>query len=242
MRKSAIKVYREDLIKAYNNTKSLEAFLIALDKCQKVNRYVVSKEAKKKSDLVEKANKFDTFNQILHKIRLELNHKSKLILIQDSAFNTLREVCILADQFNELFDLESNNGYNVYISIGLEFMTDFHLNKFKYYHQQIIQRFANHQKVIGDNNAERTSKYIKQYENIVGFKVSDLDRSKFIDVQILLEEYNVGFDYWVRLHKKVLEEQGIKITPIQLINPSSHTRFMSNVDEYSKRINANNRR
>ena len=73
MRKSAIKVYREDLIKAYSNTKSLEAFLIALDKCQKVNRYIVTKEAKKKSDLVEKANKFDTFNQILHKIRLELN-------------------------------------------------------------------------------------------------------------------------------------------------------------------------
>jgi hypothetical protein len=238
MRKSAIKVYRNDLIKAYHDTKSLEAFLIALDKCQKVNRYVVSKEAKKKSDLVEKANKFDTFNQILHKIRLELNHKSKLIL----AFNTLREVCILADQFNELFDLESNSGYNVYISIGLEFMTDFHLNKFKYYHQQIIQRFANHQKVIGDNNAERTSKYIKQYETIVGFKVSDLDRSKFIDVQILLDKYNVGFDYWVRIHKKVLEEQGIKITPIQLINPSSHTRFMANVDEYSKRIHANNRR
>jgi len=242
MRKSAIKIYREDLINAYSNTKSLEAFLIALDKCPKVNRYVVTKEAKKKSDLVEKANKFDTFNQILHKIRLELNHKSKLILIQDSAFNTLREVCILADQFNELFELEIHSGYNVYISLGLEFMTEFHLNKFKYYHQQIIQRYANCQKVVEDNNTKRTSKYIRQYEIIVGFKVSDLDRSKFIDVQILLDKYNIDFESWVKLHRRVLENQGIRITPIQLINPSSHTRYLDNVDEYSKRIHANNRR
>ena len=150
--------------------------------CQKARgktsaqRSIVSTNDKieKKAEKVKLAGRSSTavFAQILLLTRRKLHHRG-LHLIQpgDNEWFQLKEVCKLATDFCNEFQLPFKQGAIEYLRIGMVKMKNFSLNKFKSMHQAMCKDYEAEQEIMADKTPTKTQEIYTLYIGMVNDKL-----------------------------------------------------------------------
>ncbi len=125
---------------------------------------------------------YKLFNSLLTVILKEKhNPHATEIMVQDSAFNTMREVCTLAEDFCNKNGLSLREGFIEYINIGLTFMgKNYGINKFKYYNSKINEKYLADKEVSNDPNKTLSSDIKEYYEYKNNIKCVPSDMIHFV--------------------------------------------------------------
>lgn len=141
-----------------------------------VQRSIVSSNEKteRKAEKIKLAGRSDTaaFAQLVLLTRRKLHHRG-LTLIEPGTTEwfALKEVCKLAVDFCNEFQLPFKPGSIEYLRIGMGKMKNFSLGKFKSMHQAICKDYDAEQEILQDKTPEATDQLYKLYLGRVNEKV-----------------------------------------------------------------------
>lgn len=159
IRKSAFK----KLLENHGVTLDVDKFFAEAKK-HKVS-YDIDVKTLQKFAKIQNADKYELFNSILtSSLQVRYNPNASPILIQDSAYNMLKEVSILAVDFCNKAGLSTREGFITYINLGLDIMgKKYAINKFKFYNGKITELYFNSLEIAADPNKELTDILMKYY-------------------------------------------------------------------------------
>lgn len=168
----------------------------------------------------------EKFNFILHSERLKLNHICTPILKQDSAYNTMVDVSILATQFSEAFGIELTEGYKIYIRLGLKMMKDYGVNKFKYYNEKIFTHYNKTITIQNDSSPDITDLIAKYYFSKFSIGFNKLKHYDFILIKNTCDTLKVDYKKWIDFQLEELSYIDIP-EPVMLHGEDAENRYKS---------------
>ena len=179
---------------------------------------------------ISEAEKVQEFNLILLKIRQEINPNSSIIKKQDSAYQLLTEITILANDFCTEYNLNSNEGFKIYITRGLALIgKDYSLNKFKYYNQKIIKQYNDENLLLNTPYKTELKSCVRKYNELSNTnKINDQDRVNLVYMieQSLAE--NSDPLVWMRIQFEYFESMNLIPEPNQLHGNNALIRYNKN--------------
>lgn len=147
-----------------------------------VQRSIVSSNEKteRKAEKIKLAGRSSTavFAQLVLLTRRKLHHRGlTLIEAGSNEWFQLKEVCKLATDFCNEFQLPFKQGCIEYLRIGMGKMKNFSLGKFKSMHQAVCKDFEAEQEILKDKTPTETDQLYKLYlakvNEKVGWEFSD---------------------------------------------------------------------
>lgn len=144
--------------------------------------YNIDEKTFQKFAKVQDAGKFELFNNLLTSCLQEAhNPTARKILVQDSAFNIMKEVSILAEEFCRIYNFDTREGFIEYIRLGLKFMgKKYAINKFKYYNAKIVDLYGTQIEIKEDKNKKLTERLAEYYSFLAKISPSKEDTIHFV--------------------------------------------------------------
>lgn len=179
---------------------------------------------------------YNLFNSLLTTIlQRDYNPKATPIKIQDSAFQLLKEISILADDFCIQAGLTTREGYIEYIEQGLRLMgKNYALNKFKYYNAKILQVYNESVEIKYDSNKVLTHKIKDFYESAYGIKTTDGDIIHFVRTADLITKNCIDPKNYLEVVLSRFGYMGGLTEPIQLYSQSSYEYYLKHAKNEAK--------
>lgn len=235
--------------KEFKNTEelALEIFKLAKNKgvrgryliqADKPTRQKIKRTLEAETPLVEK------FNRTLHSIRLSLGHKSASIYKSSKDYLNLKEIAKLVEEFMEQFKLKnSTEAMNEYIKIGLSMMGKrYSLNKFKYYHGKILERYEKMECISNDSTPDDTMKMYKYYLSMmteysgIEWKADTIE--KYVCMVYAKEEADeekADYEQWIRAQFEQLAFMEIVPECYQIFGENALIRYSDYVTKNKKK-------
>lgn len=160
----------------------------------------------KKAEKVQLARRDNAsvFAQQLTLIRRKFKHRGiSLVRPGESQWLEIKEICSLATEFCEEFQLKLVDGYREYCQIGIGLMKTYSLQRFKQLHATIFSRYECMNEIQADKFPDTTGLiykyYLKKVHEKMGWSANNFkeDPTKYV--------------YFVRVRKEA-ESLGIKAT------------------------------
>lgn len=202
----------------------------------------------KKVDKIKLTSKSEAglFAQIMVLVRRRNKHRG-ITLIQpgQSEWFQLKEVCRLATEFCNEFQLKLKDGYQEYVQLSLTRMgKNFSLNRYKSLHASICSEFEALQEVRQDQNPSRTKEIHDFYVNMIaertgnGFGYSEEPEKYrfFIQVRKECDRLKVGFKFYIQAQFQGLEWANSYPEPNQLTGKNAEKRLMHSAFENNIKI------
>lgn len=198
---------------------------------QRRDRVLVTTTAAKGKTLkkvVAKPNADNTneFGSILELYRRKLKHKLvQSISPQSKDYNILKEVALLAYQFNCTFSLPKQIGYQRFIELGITLMRNkYSLSKFKFYAEKIFAIQETYDLIANDPNPLATDSIAHIYND-------NLRKSIGLNLTYTRNDYQE----WVNFYYTRLDIETHKANPIDwIVAQFEGLAFMSAVPELSQ--------
>lgn len=186
-RSSLIKILKELDFKQPINTMADQLFNLA-QPYQVRDKYLIvaatAKSTRKMQKSLEAENPIiEKFNGILASVRIELKHKRvKPILKMEKDYIMLKEIAKLAYDFAEDFDIKPrSDGYREYCKAGIEMMgRGYALNKFKTYHNSIVEIFTALEALSEDEDVAATLEFYATWQAMM-LEYSELGDQIYIE-------------------------------------------------------------
>ena len=170
---------------------------------------VVAKSRAKKA--IERSSAVDTgivdmFNRIYTTITKEKSYKTPTIKKTDPQYLTLKEVASQADEFCEMFDLEREEGFKMYIEIAMELLDKkFSLYRMKgYYADNIVTYYKNGLIISEDPSTANTRKMYETWQKVLMkyfnqiIEVKDFNRYvNFVHAKNDAEQLGANYKDWI---------------------------------------------
>jgi hypothetical protein len=198
---------------------------------QRRDRVLVTTTAAKGKTLkkvIAKPNADNTneFGSILELVRRKLKHKLvQTINPQSKDYNVLKEVALLAYQFNSTFDLPKQIGYQRFIELGVSLMRNkYSLSKFKFYAEKIFSIQEAHDLISNDPSPLGTDAIACIYDE-------NLRKQAGINLSYTRNDYQE----WVNFYYTRLDIETYKANPLDWIAAQFEgLAFMSAIPELSQ--------
>lgn len=160
---------------------------------------------RKKVVAVLRPHDLHLFNSLLTMHRQALKHRFSLITEFDSEWKTLGHIAADADEFSRLFDFTIQQGYGIYIELGIKYMgKSYALSKFKYYKTRIFSHQESLEIISKDPDPELTIKVYNYYLRNLGIKHNDAFHKaqivNFIHICDILREHKIRYDKYMDLN------------------------------------------
>lgn len=144
----------------------------------------------------------ELFNKILTAERVSRHHRFIPLIKGDTYWTTLVDITADCQEFTDLFGFTQMDGYERYISIGLNKMNKaYALNKFKYHKNYIFLYEEKNEVVRTDSDSTMTLKYYKYYLTRTGLKDSKetwrLYHADFVYLRKLIEENDYKYHIFI---------------------------------------------
>lgn len=147
----------------------------------------------------------DMFNMILLAERAAKKHICRAIIKQDSAYNTMVEVSMLAEQFAGAHNLSIVDGFKQYIRIGLGMMPEYAIGKFKYYNEKINTEYTRLKMLKDDKaDAETTQAIALYYFSKFNISYSTSHQYDFYQIKLQVNQLNANYKEWIDYHIEAL--------------------------------------
>lgn len=187
----------------------------------------------------------DKLAQIIFFQRKKANPFIKQTRIKSGSrdYKALKEAAQDAANFCNAFNLDSHEGMNTYVKIGLSKMQNFNLNKLVSMYESICKDFQAEQELskIGLKDKREQvekiyNKYILEQTGIFEDDYSMQDKLCFAKVAQYCIQYKVPFEAYIGAQFKGMEYQKTYPYPIQLVGPKAIKRFSRYLKEYGLRV------
>jgi hypothetical protein len=174
------------------------------------------------------------FAQLLVVVRRKKRHKGiSLIKVGSREWSMVKEVASLAMDFCNDFGLKREEGFKIYIEMGLDKMNNFNLSRFNTVHQSICDNYNAIQTIKEDITPAQTKAIMEIYEKYLGEKTGiTIDYTKNPDKYVYFikakEEANkarVKLQDYISAQFKGLEWCNSYPEPNQLIGDSAIQRL-----------------
>ena len=173
------------------------------------------------------------FAQLLLSIRRQRKHKGiALIKTGSRDWLQIKEIAKLALDFCNDFDLQREEGFKIYINLGLDKMVKYSLMKFNNMQQAICEDYEAIQIIKQDITPGETQKVKEFYEKYLGEKGIQRDYSKspdkfvfFVKVKEECNKIRVSYNHYIESQFKGLEWCNGIPDPAQLIGPKAIDRL-----------------
>lgn len=188
------------------------------------------------------------FSQTLLLLRRKEKHKGlQLITPNHKDWLQLKEVCNLATEFCNEYNLDLKDGYKKYISIGLLKAKNFNLLKLKTLHSAIYNYFESEQVIIKDKNKDLTEEAHNIFLKIVSDRIGYFSgyKDNFEKYQYFCKAKDKAIELGVSI-KAYITSQFIYIDftnqipdPIQLVGEKAIERLQKYCFEHKIKIGEN---
>jgi len=214
MREASIHIKEKQLItilKKYFNTTATEILQI-MSECSKYQ--ITSRKMLVSNDRVEKKIKMLTssdkgeaqeFSNLLYHVRKSLKHRGITQIKEGSRdWLIIKEICKVANEFNESFLLQKREGYIEFIKIAISKMNKFSLNKIVPMAQGICDTYSANIEIREDPDKQVTEALYQRYNHRV------------------LERTGLSFNYKEQPEKYVFFVQAAAICKKNNISPNNY--------------------
>jgi hypothetical protein len=200
--------------------------------------YSSNQSLQKKTDKIKLTSKSEAglFAQIMVLVRRRNKHRGiNLIQPGQTEWFQLKEVCKLATEFCNEFQLKLKDGYQSYIQISLSKMgKNFSMNRYKSLHASICNEFEALQEIRSDTEPSITREIHDYYMNLVAEKTGNgfgyLDDPEkyryFIQVKSECHRLKVGYKFYINSQFNGLEWANSYPEPNQLVGKNAEKRLM----------------
>ena len=192
----------------------------------------------KKTEKVQLARRDNAsmFAQQLLYIRRKLNHRGlNLVKPGEKQWLEIKEICALATEFCQEFQLKLQEGYRVYCEMGIRLMKTYSIQRFKQLHATIFTRYESLNEIQGDKYPETTDKiykhYLKRVHGKIGWTADNYkeDPTKYVYfVRVRKEAADVGLPWATYIDAQFagLEWANAIPDPTQLVGLKAVERLM----------------
>lgn len=128
----------------------------------------------KKTEKLKLATRNSTgvFSQILYNTRRSMKHRGiEMPKPGGREWLDVKEICKLATDFCNEFQLPAKEGYKIYCKMGLQKMKSFSIYKFKSLHNAIFAGYECQHEIETDPHPQQTDKLVKFYLKLVNDKI-----------------------------------------------------------------------
>lgn len=193
----------------------------------------------KKAEKIKLAARSDAsiFAQLLLYTRRKLKHKGiQLIEAGTNDWFNLKEVCKLATDFCNEFQVDIKKGYKEYLEIAMGMMKGFSINKFKSLHQGICTIYESQLEIESDKTPEETrgahDHYLRIISERTGFTqgfTNQVEKYRFfIKVKEEAKKVGVSVQEWIEAQFYAFEYKAGIPDPAQLVG----IKAMDRVQKY----------
>lgn len=256
MRSPTIHISRESLVQIFSELEipigdKLQRFMELSTKHRVKGRFAIYPKTKQLSNKLIKSHKSDiqnieVFNQILDSTRMEAGHKHIPKLEKGTSnYNLMKEICLIATEFCDSFELTTREGFYIFCKIGIVTMgKKYALNKFKYYKDHIFKQKEVEELCKDEAEKDLIEILIHEYKTKleklgVYYKVEDvIEYSEFIYAKDELKSQGSNPKDWITSQFDQMEFLNVVPNPNQLHGQNSVKRFqqwkIKNTDNQSK--------
>lgn len=190
----------------------------------------------KKTDKLKLATRGNTalFAQILRLVRQQNKHRGiTQIKVGSPDWLNLKEICKLATEFCNEFQIDLKIGYKYYITLGLQRMKSFSIYKFKTLNEIIYEVFEGMQVIERDRTPQATedmhSTYLAHIADKTGYSQGYKDAPEkyqfFVKAKEIAKEMGVSNKVYIEAQFRGLEWVNAIPYPIQLIGNKAIERL-----------------
>lgn len=199
----------------------------------------------KKVAQVKSSNRTDAtmFSSMLSMKRKQMKHRGIIpINPGDREWGMIKEICALATEFCNEFNLDLKKGYDRYITLAIQKMKNYSLNKFKYLHPSIVKEFESILEIELDDRPEKTQEieniYLATIANRTGFSKSYKQDNPdkyvfFIRARKEAEKFNVSYKAYIASQFSWFEMMNSTPDPAQLVGTKSLERLQKYCYEHN---------
>lgn len=172
-------------IKAYK-------FFEVASKYNITNRHIIKTTQKSRNKIkrLQDTNEVNVnrFQDKLIRARKQRNHRGITVIKEgDSSYILLREVATIALEFCKTFELGTEKGFSIYISMVLDKSKLFSLSKFKSFKSYVFEKYTQVCIVQDDDSPKRTEEFYNIYLDCVEEKgVKDYELSEIEGANMVL--------------------------------------------------------
>ena len=254
MREASIHITEKKLITVLNKyfKTSNSEILQILSECSKYQ--ITSRKLSITNDRVEKKAKMllssdkgeaQTFSNLLYHVRKNLKHRG-ITQIKEGSRDWLivKEICRVANEFNESFDLPQREGYIEFIKIAISKMNKFSLNKIIPMAQGIADTYAANLEIRSDKNRGLTENLYQRYNHRVmertGLSFNYREQPEkyvfFVQAANICLNNNISPENYIdsQLESFVFKES--IPDPAQLVGPKAIDRAVRYLYEHGKKV------
>lgn len=204
--------------------------------CNARGVYASNDKVEKKVIKMQLATRNDAsiFAQLLLLIRRQMKHRG-ITLIQpgQAEWFNLKEICKLATEFCQEFQIGIKEGYKEYLKIGLGKMKNFSLNKFKSIHSAICNHYEAMQVIEQDPTPIETKTCHDIYMGIIsdkigfshGYEDAPEKYKHFVEAKQEAKKYGVSLKVYIKSQFEGFEWNNSVPDPTQLTGSKSIDRL-----------------
>jgi hypothetical protein len=232
----SVRINGKEICKNYNEL--ADSILTKSRQFSLTNRSIIVDKAKllNSSSKVVLSTRDDAgvFAQLLNLIRKQRKHRGiSLIKVGSKDWLMIKEIAKLALDFCNDFNLKREEGFRVYINIGLDKITKFNLSRFNSIHQNICDEYDAIEKIKMDMTPNQTLKAINYYQKYLGEKtgiVNDFSKEPskmihFINAKNEANKLGISIEQYIQAQFKGLEWANTFPDPSQLVSKGSIDRL-----------------
>lgn len=192
----------------------------------------------KKAEKVQLARRDNAsmFAQQLTLIRRKMKHRGiNLVKPGEKQWLEIKEICALATEFCQEFQLKLQEGYRIYCEMGIKLMKTYSIQRFKQLHSTIFTRYECLNEIQGDKFPDTTDLvyqyYIKKVHEKMGWSANNFkeDPTKYVYfVRVRKEAQNLGLKATTYIDAQFagLEWANAMPDPAQLVGLKAVERLM----------------
>lgn len=233
-----------------------KAILIHARKVSCDNRAVTISNAKAKRDILKilKSDKGDTnlMSTILFSLRKQKKHKGiQRIKEGTTEWKQVKQLCALAIDFSNDFELKKREGFIVYLEMGFKRMNSFrnHITKLINMFEIISLMYEATLLISNDKRKTETEEIHKEYIKMIAIKTGitesytndPINYVNFIKVREITDKYNVPIDIYIESQFDQLEWTSGYPSPIQLASEKAIERLNKFMYQNNLKIEVSNK-
>lgn len=240
MRDPSIHIKKSDLFKVFQTLKiemDIPEFMKECNKYTIYNRQVlqVSKQEEKQLQHFKEyaTPHVKTFNYHLEKERRRRKHRVRRIHKTSKQYPTLVKISANANQFCELFNINKDKGFKLYINRALDIMPKYTLNRFIYYHDKIITWYEDLE-FMKKHPLQALATDIKDYYKERTGLTTVVSEVPFYMCAEIVDELNCNYTDYVDAQFDGMEWLGVFPTPTQLTTDKAKERYQNSLLKTNK--------